>query len=140
MEKDCLFCKIIAGEIPSERVFEDAHAYAFLDIHPVNKGHTLVVPKTHAENIYDITSEGFSALMETVRALSPIVKKAVEADGINIGMNNGGAAGQIIFHAHVHIIPRYGDDGFRHWHGAPYEEGEIEKIGEMIRDEQKTPI
>lgn len=73
--------------------------------------------------------------METVRTLAPIVKSAVGADGINIGMNNGGAAGQIIFHAHVHIIPRHGEDGFRHWHGAPYEEGEAEKIGEKIRNE-----
>jgi histidine triad (HIT) family protein len=137
MENNCIFCKIIAGEIPAEKVFEDEHAYAFLDIHPVNKGHTLVVPKTHAENMYDISPENFCTLMETVRKLSPIVKKAVSADGINIGINNGGAAGQIIFHTHVHIIPRYGNDGFRHWHGTPYEEGGIQKTGEIIRDAQK---
>ncbi len=140
MEKDCIFCKIIAGEIPSEKVFENEHTYAFLDIHPVNKGHTLVVPKTHAENIYDISSANFCTLMETVRTLSPIVKKAVGADGINIGINNGGAAGQIVFHSHVHIIPRYEKDGFRHWHGTPYEEGEMEKTGETIRSKQKTPM
>lgn len=140
MNNNCLFCKIISGEIPSEKVFEDEHTYAFLDIHPINRGHTLVVPKKHAENIHDISSTDFCTLMETVRTLSPIIKKAVGADGINIGINNGGAAGQIIFHAHAHIIPRYGNDGFRHWHGTPYQEGEIAKTGEMIRSEQKTPV
>lgn len=137
MNNDCLFCKIIVGEIPSEKVFEDERTYAFLDIHPINKGHTLVVPKTHAENIHDISSTDFCTLMETVRNLAPVVKKAVGADGINIGMNNGGAAGQIIFHTHVHIIPRFESDGFRHWHGTDYAEGEAGRTAAIIRDAQK---
>lgn len=137
MQQDCLFCKIIRGEIPSEKIYEDEDTYAFLDIHPINKGHTLVIPKVHAENIYDISSESFAALMKTVHLLTPTVKNAVNADGINIGINNGHAAGQLVFHSHVHIIPRFADDGFLHWHGEPYEEGEIQKTAEHIREAQK---
>jgi histidine triad (HIT) family protein len=132
MENDCLFCKIIRGEIPSEKIFEDEHTYAFLDIHPINKGHTLVIPKMHAENIHDISSENFCTLMETVRRLALVVKDAMSADGINIGINNGKAAGQLVFHAHAHIIPRFTGDGFLHWHGEPYKEGEIKSIKEAI--------
>ena len=133
MKDDCLFCKIISGKIPSEKIFEDEHTFAFLDIHPINKGHTLVIPRRHAENIHDISSENFCALMETVRKLSTVIKSATDADGINIGINNGGAAGQIIFHAHVHIIPRHSNDGHQQWHGENYKEREIESVAQKIR-------
>jgi histidine triad (HIT) family protein len=133
MEHDCLFCQIVAGTIPSEKVYEDKTTYAFLDIHPVNPGHTLVIPKIHASNIYDIPQADFCTLMETVRRLAPLVKKAVSADGINIGMNNDGAAGQLVFHAHIHIIPRFEGDGHHHWHSAPYQEGEMPTIGSALR-------
>ena len=131
--KDCLFCKIIRSELPSEKVYEDADTYAFLNIHPVNYGHTLVIPKSHAENIHDIPSEDFCALMETARKLSTIVKESTGAEGINIGINNGSVAGQIIFHLHVHIIPRLPDDGHRHWHGKDYQRDELGVIAAKIR-------
>jgi histidine triad (HIT) family protein len=86
----------------------------------------------HAENIHDISSENFCTLMETVRRLALVVKDAMSADGINIGINNGKAAGQLVFHAHAHIIPRFTGDGFLHWHGEPYKEGEIKSIKEAI--------
>jgi len=130
---DCLFCKIVAGDIPCEKIYEDEDTFAFLDIHPINRGHALVIPKIHAENIYDIPREDFCNLMETVRQLAPAVKDAVNADGINIGMNNDGAAGQLVFHAHIHIIPRFVSDGHRHWHGTPYQNGEIRMVAEAIR-------
>lgn len=133
MENGCLFCKIVAREIPSEKVFEDDFAYAFLDIHPVNRGHTLVVPKRHTRDLYDITTKEFGALMERVHLLAPKIKEVVAADGINIGMNNEGAAGQLIFHTHIHIIPRFTDDGFRHWHGTPYKEDELAETAESLR-------
>ncbi len=135
---DCLFCKIIKGDLPSQKVYEDADTFAFLDIHPVNQGHTLVVPKVHAENIHDISSRDFCALMETARKLSSVVKVATGAEGINIGINNGSVAGQIIFHLHVHIIPRLPDDGHRHWHGKDYEGDEIEGVAEKIRNQVET--
>jgi histidine triad (HIT) family protein len=133
MNNDCLFCKIIRGEIPSEKIYEDEYAFAFLDIHPINKGHTLVIPKVHAENMFDITAENFTALMKTVHRLAPIVKNAVSADGVNIGINNGRAAGQLVFHSHVHIIPRFTGDGFLHWHGAPLTTQEITGVAHQIQ-------
>ena len=130
---ECLFCKIIAGEIPSQKIYEDEKTFAFLDINPVNPGHTLVVPKEHSENIYDTSEDNWTAVMKTTKMLAPIIKKAVGADGINLEMNNEKAAGQIIFHTHVHIVPRIDDDGFRHWPGTPYKDGEEEKIANSIR-------
>lgn len=130
---DCLFCKIIAGDIPSAKVYEDEHTYAFLDIFPTNIGHTLVVPKDHHENIHDIPEETLGHVMNTVKKLSSAVKKGVSADGINILMNNDTAAGQIIFHAHIHIVPRFADDGFKHWQGKrQYEDGEDTEVAEKI--------
>lgn len=133
MENTCLFCQIVSGKIPSEKVYEDAQTYAFLDIHPVNPGHTLVIPKMHAENIYDIPQTHFCDLMETVRRLAPLVKETLNADGINIAMNNDSAAGQLVFHAHIHIIPRFDKDGYQHWRGTPYAEGEMTTIGNALR-------
>ena len=132
-KSDCLFCKIITGVHPSQKVYEDDRTYAFLDIHPINFVHTLVVPKTHAKSIHDIPSADFCALMETARKLSSVVKEATGAEGINIGINNGSVAGQVIFHLHVHIIPRLSDDGHRHWHGKDYQDDGIEVMAKKIR-------
>lgn len=131
---DCLFCKIAAREIPAEIVHEDDQTIAFLDIHPINKGHTLVIPKTHATNIYEIDDAIFFEVMRTAKRLARVVKSATNAEGINIGMNNDPAAGQAVMHAHVHVIPRFSDDGHAHWHGEPYAEDEIEAFGTLIRD------
>ena len=129
---DCLFCNIIAGEIPSEKIYEDEKTFAFLDINPVNPGHTLVLPKTHAINIFDITAEDWGAVMETVRTLATPIREAVGADGINIHVNNEEAAGQKVFHSHIHIIPRLTDDGLKHWEHTPYKDGEIDVVREKI--------
>lgn len=131
---DCLFCKIGRGEIPSEKIYEDGATFAFLDIHPVNRGHTLVIPKKHSENIFDIDQNDWSEVMKRVHMLAPKVRKAVGAEGVNIGMNNDCAAGQLVFHVHVHIIPRFTNDGHQLWHGNPYKEGEIEATAEAMRD------
>lgn len=133
MVKDCLFCKIIAGEIPSTKVYEDDRCYAFLDINPVNIGHTLLVPKTHSENLYTVADEDIAHMATVLKKLSIAIKKAVTADGINIEMNNESVAGQLIFHTHLHIVPRFEGDGFTHWHGArKYHEGEMQEVGEKI--------
>lgn len=134
---DCLFCKIVAGATPSEKIYEDEDTFAFLDIHPINRGHTLVIPKAHYANIYEAPEEVFARLMHTVRFLAPKIKQAVGADGINIGINNDKAAGQLVFHLHVHIIPRFDEDGHAHWHGNPYQDGEIITIRDIIEQEFK---
>ena len=134
-DANCIFCKIAAGIVPSEIVFENERTLAFLDNTPVNKGHTLVIPKVHTTNILTITQEDLAAVMETVRILAPRVKSATNAGGVNVIMNNEAPAGQVVFHSHTHIIPRFENDGFRHWHGTTYGEGEMEAIGAMIRSQ-----
>lgn len=131
---DCLFCKIISGEIPCTKVYEDDTVLAFLDIHPVNIGHTLVIPKAHYTNLYETPDETLAHMAVIVKKLSIAIKSAVGADGINIEMNNDHVAGQIIFHTHIHIIPRFSGDGFKHWHGArDYKEGEVADVRNRIR-------
>ncbi|MEK7460116.1 MAG: HIT family protein [Patescibacteria group bacterium] len=132
--KDCLFCKMIAGEIPVQKVYEDEHFLAFLDIHPVNIGHTLVIPKVHSANLYDTTDETLSLLAPVIKKLAIAIKKGVSANGINIEMNNEASAGQIIFHTHIHVIPRFSSDGFKHWHGArEYRDGEMAEIEKKVK-------
>lgn len=131
---DCLFCKITRGEIPSAKVYEDGHSFAFLDINPVNPGHTLLVPKKHFANLYETPDETLKEISPTIKKLAVAVKKAVSADGINIGMNNDSAAGQLIFHAHFHIIPRHSEDGHKHWRSKRvYKDGEIGQTAEKIK-------
>lgn len=131
---DCIFCKIAAGEIPSEKIYEDEHTFAFLDISPNNHGHTLVVPKEHFRNILDISPEAFAHTTETVRRVAGAVKAGVNAAGLNITMNNEPCAGQIVFHAHMHVIPRHETDGLKVWNKKiQYKEGEMEAVGEKIR-------
>lgn len=134
-KEDCLFCNIISGAIPSYKIFENEYTFAFLDINPINKGHTLVIPKNHAENIMTIRKEDFSEVMETVRMLTPLIQRAVEADGINIVINNGPAAGQIIFHSHVHIIPRFENDGHKNWSVSEEAKKAVSDTVELIKKE-----
>lgn len=131
---DCLFCGIIKEIIPAEKVYEDTDFLAFLDINPVNIGHTLLVPKSHAENLYEIPDATLAHIAPVIKKLSVTIKSVMHADGVNIMMNNDRAAGQLIPHAHVHIIPRFSGDGFTHWKGnRKYENGEIAQTGESIR-------
>ncbi len=130
---DCIFCKIVAGEIPSYKLYEDEKTLAFLDIHPVNPGHTLVVPKKHSYNILDIKAADWAAVAETTRMISRALHDGLSADGINLQMNNREHAGQLVDHPHVHVIPRYKNDGLRHWPGKSYQPGEAEEIVEKTK-------
>ena len=134
-EAGCIFCKIVRGEIPSFKVYEDDSVLAFLDIRPVNPGHTLVVPKKHSENVFDIPSNDWIAVTEVARKLAIAIEKAVGADGVNLAMNNRENAGQLVDHAHIHIIPRKKEDGLKLWPQHPYPEGEAVKVAEKIRKE-----
>lgn len=107
----CLFCDIISGASPCEKVYEDENVFAFLDIGPVSKGHTIVTSKIHAENLAEGTAESAGQLMNAVYRIAPSIMKAVGADGYNLGMNHGVCAGQMILHTHLHIMPR--------WNGVP---------------------
>lgn len=113
MSQDCLFCKIIDGEIPSAKVYEDEEVYAFLDISQVTKGHTLIIPKKHYRNLYDMDEDVAATLYARVPKIAKALKKTYQPIGLNTLNNNEEPAGQTVFHLHIHLIPRYGkDDGF----------------------------
>ena len=105
MSESCTFCKIVRKEVPASVVYEDETVIAFLSNHPINVGHTLIVPKKHYENIYEISEEEVAYLYKIVKKVAAAVNRAVSAEGIRILQNNGEAAGQVIFHFHVHVIP-----------------------------------
>lgn len=108
---DCLFCKITSGAIPSHKVFEDEQVLAFLDIRPLAKGHTLVVPKTHALRFEDLQPELAAHMWRIVHRITPLVTSAVGATASTIAINNGREAGQEVPHVHIHVVPRHGGDG-----------------------------
>lgn len=130
---DCIFCKIIAGELPSWKVYEDEHTVALLDLYPVHKGHTLVVPKKHCVDFVSADSECLQSVLATTQNVSRAVISATRADGCNITTNNGAAAGQAIFHLHWHIIPRFENDGLHLWPQSEYTDGEKEIFQENIK-------
>jgi len=132
---DSIFTQIIKGKIPSSKVYEDDEAIAFLDIHPVNKGHVLVVPRKQYRNIFDTPEETMAHLIVVAKRVAKAVKEAVKADGVNIVMNNEPAAGQMVTdHVHLHVIPRHIGDGFREWFGVgTYNAGEMDEYAERIK-------
>ncbi|MCR4330583.1 MAG: HIT family protein [Patescibacteria group bacterium] len=133
---ECLFCKIVTGKIPSAKVYEDDHFLAFLDITPVHKGHTLLIPKEHSRNILETPDGTLALLFPAMKKVARAVKNATHADGINMYINNEKAAGQIIFHTHVHLIPRFEDDGLHLWKGKEwYADDEINTMAEKIKRE-----
>tara|TARA_Y100000310_G_C20145747_1_gene562364 strand:+ start:30 stop:443 length:414 start_codon:yes stop_codon:yes gene_type:complete len=129
---DCIFCKIVKGEIPCSKVYEDSNVLAFLDIGPVNHGHTLVIPKEHCENLSDIPDELLKEVIVAVKKVSSAVQSGVSCDGISLNMSNGEEAGQVVPHAHFHIIPRVKGDGLKLWPQNTYEDGEMDRVREKI--------
>ncbi len=133
---DCLFCKIATGEIPSYTVYETEHVRAFLDIYPIHPGHVLVVPKNHSTDLLDTDAEILGHMIAAAKHVAPAVISATKADGLNIGMNNKEAAGQEIFHIHLHVIPRYKDDGLKTWGKNLFKDDEHkEAIANAIKHE-----
>lgn len=129
---DCIFCKIIKGEIPCSKIYENNKIIAFLDIAPVHAGHTLVVPKKHCLDITDISDGSAKDVMLGVKKVSNAIIKALNADGLTVTMNNKEAAGQIVAHAHVHVIPRFKGDGLKLWPQHQYEGGKAEETRDKI--------
>ena len=108
---DCLFCKIASKEIPSEVVYEDEAAIAFLDVNPLTLGHTVIIPKSHAENILDLADDRVGATFLAVKHVAKMLERAVNPEGFTIGINHGRISGQTVPHLHIHVIPRYLGDG-----------------------------
>lgn len=128
---NCIFCKIVAGEIPSVKIYEDEHVFAFMDIMPLSKGHTLLIPKTHREFVYDMTPEEAGNLFSVAPKIASAINETFQPEGMNLLNNNGAKAGQSVFHFHLHFIPRYGQtDGF----GAKWMTKEKEFTSERIQE------
>jgi len=121
-DSGCIFCKIVAGDIPCAKVFESETCLAFLDIAPVNAGHVLVLPKGHYSTLMDIPGELGGDLTQTLSKVGKAVMEATGADGLNLMQNNFEAAGQLVHHAHFHLIPRFSDDGLTLWAQTAYDD------------------
>lgn len=132
---ECLFCKIIQGNIPCARVYETEEVLAFLDIAPVNKGHTLIIPKNHYATLWELPQEIGSQLLQAMQLVGKAIMSANSASGLNIGMNNYRAAGQLVDHAHWHLIPRFQGDGLELWPQGGYaSQEEMDQLAKDIKD------
>ncbi len=130
---DCIFCRIVAGQLPCWKIWEDARVLAFLDINPVTEGHTLVIPKVHARDIAGMTREDLAAMAQALARIAPVVTDLVGAAGFNVLNNCGRVAGQVVEHVHFHIIPRKKGDGRGYrWITSTYPEGKGEKLAAKI--------
>ncbi len=134
MHINCIFCKIVAGEISSHKIYEDERCLAFLDIHPIQPGHTLVIPKAHHALLAETPDETLAHLAVTAKRVAAAVLRATGADGFNFSTNNGASAGQDVFHTHFHIIPRKSGDRLPLWPHREYAPGEIEETARIIRE------
>jgi len=128
-----IFAKILRGEMPTHKIYEDEHSFAFLDIMPKSKGHSLVIPKTPAVNLIDIEPDNLCTLMRSVHKLAPIVVEAMGADGFVIQQFNGAVAGQMVFHIHFHIVPRYADVPLKHAASEMEQDGILTANADKIR-------
>ncbi len=134
---DCVFCRIIKGEIPAVKIYENEKVVVFLDIHPVNPGHMLIMSKDHYENIIDCPEAVLKEIMVAAKKVSLAVVKALDLKGFNIIQNNGSVAGQVIPHIHWHVIPRLPEDGLKHWDGRGYDDGEAGAVAQKIKQSLK---
>lgn len=134
-DENCIFCKLANGDIPTATVYEDEYLRAIMDAAPANKGHIIILPKSHAANIYELEDEYVSRAFVLAKKLAVALKKLTGCDGVNILQNNGGAAGQTVFHFHVHVIPRFkNDDCTIVWRPTSYEDGEASDVAKKIAE------
>jgi histidine triad (HIT) family protein len=133
-DPDCLFCKIVAGELPSQQVDADERTFAFMDISPATRGHALVVPRNHAANLLEADPEDVAAVAIAAQRLARRVTERLGADGVNLINSCGAAAWQTVFHLHMHVIPRYADDPLKlPWVPSQGDAGEIAATAELLR-------
>jgi histidine triad (HIT) family protein len=139
MSQDCVFCGIVAGEMPSHEVYENDVASAFLDVNPLARGHTVVVPRDHYERIGDMPDDVAGGLFRAINTVTPAVEAAVDAPATTVGFNNGEAAGQEVMHAHCHVVPRHPGDGAGAIHSLftgteNLSDAEMADVADAIRD------
>ena len=132
-DPDCLFCKIVAGEIPATIVAEDERTIAFMDINPATRGHALVIPRTHARDVHEIDPEDLKAVAASAQQLAAKALQRLGADGVNLMNSNGSAAWQTVFHFHMHVIPRYDGDPLRlPWVPSPGDMDDVAAAGAQL--------
>lgn len=131
---DCIFCKIAAGEIPSRKIYEDKDLIAIMDLNSTSKGHSLIIPKEHCTNIYDIDEDIAAKVMKTAKKLATKMTVALNCDGFNLLQNNGETAGQTMFHFHMHLIPRYkdADNNMLKFTSVSFSDEEMDAIRDQI--------
>ena len=131
---DCIFCKIAAGEIPSRKIYEDSDLIAIMDLNPTSKGHSLIIPKEHCTNIYDIDEDIAAKVMKTAKKLATKMTVALTCDGFNLLQNNGETAGQTMFHFHMHLIPRNkdADNNMLKFTSVSFSDEEMDSIRDQI--------
>jgi histidine triad (HIT) family protein len=133
-DPDCIFCKIVAGEVPATVVDEDERTIAFMDINPATRGHTLVIPREHARNLLEVDDADLAATVAAARRLASRISDRLDAAGVNLLNSCGSAAWQTVFHFHIHVIPRYDNDPLRlPWRPAPGDADEIAATAEQLR-------
>jgi len=137
--QECVFCKIVKREIPSYKIYEDSDIVAFLDIAPATPGHTLVVPKNHFKDIFDVDEETLKKINIVIKKIASQMKSALGVEGINVIQNNGKLAGQLVEHIHFHIIPRYAGDGLRiHFPRFESSSGDFEEMVKKLKTEANS--
>ncbi len=135
--EDCLFCKIVRGEIPSVKVYEDDMVFAFEDINPISRGHTLIIPKKHSENIWEIDEESLTAIHRASGKIAQAIKKALDVTGVAVLQLNGKSVNQLVMHYHLHLIPRESDGPeipLTQWELVQGDMEEIKEVGNRIAE------
>ena len=135
MNKDCIFCKIANGEISSKTIYEDESFRVILDLSPATKGHALILPKSHADNLYELPVEVAAKVLPVAQQVATKIKEKLSCDGLNLVQNNGETAGQTVMHFHLHLIPRYTDDGQQiNWVPGQPTQDELETVAKQITE------
>lgn len=134
---DCIFCKIVAGELPAVKVYEDDDVLAFMDIGPLVKGHTLVIPKLHCDPLSDVPADLLAKVISVVQRVMSAQMKGLNADGVNVHQSNGAVAGQVVPHTHFHVVPRFSTDGYSwNWKPKSYDDpNEAQMLADSIAKE-----
>jgi histidine triad (HIT) family protein len=132
---DCIFCKIIAGEIPSKKIYEDTNHLAFLDIFPASKGHSLVIPKEHHADIHSMSAAQYGAIASVAKTVADLLQAKLKSEGTTVFQMNKEAGWQTVFHAHMHVIPRWNNDGLhRPWDIAPADSAELDALHNLLTE------
>jgi histidine triad (HIT) family protein len=135
--EQCVFCKVSRGELPSYTVYESEIAFAFLDLQPCVEGHTMIIPKHHATTLLDVPREDLGALFFAVQEVAALLKERLQAEGFTIGINHGQASGAVVEHLHIHMIPRYQDDGGGSIHSVVRQDDQapLDKVLQKIKNQ-----